>query len=117
MEYCRLNPTLNADFGVAMTLIAKTRFHKRMGESTQEMWRRLYVDTDVPSVTTGVTINFRPDYGTGISLVRSQILNEFQERLDFGISAKSLSVELIIQSLSAIRINGYTLEARYLRSV
>lgn len=113
----RFNPTLSDDFGVAMTLIAKTRYHKRMGESTQEMWRRLFINADVPSVTTGVTINFRPDYGTGVSLVRNQIINEFQERLDFGVSGRSMSVEFIIQALSPIRINGYTLESRYLRNV
>lgn len=117
LNFNRFNPTLSDDFGVAMTLIAKTRYHKRTGETSQEIWRRLYLNADVPSVTVGVTINFRPDYGTGVSLVRSQILNEFQERLDFGVQGKSMSVEFIIQALSPIRINGYTLESRYLRSV
>lgn len=117
INLARFGTSLSDDFGVAMTLVAKTRYHKRMGESTQELWRRLFINADVPSVTTGVTINFRPDYGSSIFLTRSQFVNEFQERLDFGISAKSLSAEFIIQSLSSIRINGYTLESRYLRSV
>jgi hypothetical protein len=116
-SFAKFNPTLSDDFGVAITLVAQTRYHKRMGESTQELWRRLFINADVPSVTTGVTINFRPDYGSSISLTKSLELTQFQKRVDFGVSAKSLSAEFIIQSLSSIRVNGYTLESRYLRNV
>lgn len=113
----RFGDSLTTDQGSPMTLMIKTRFHKRMGESTQELWRRLYINCDVPGSTQGVTINLYPDYGSSIYATKSLFLDRFQKRIDFGISAKSLSVELILSASQTIRINGYTIEARYLRSV
>jgi len=112
----RFNDSLNTDFGSAITLIIQTRFHKRLGESTQEIWRRLFIDSEVGS-TQGVTIRFYSNYSDSASVVSSLNVSSFQERIDFGISAKSLSVEFIIQSSQSIIVNGYTLESRYLRSV
>jgi len=108
---------LATDRGVAITLMAKTRFHKRLGESTQEMWRRFYLNNDVTGATLGVTLNFYPDYSSHASLVRSTNLSAFQTRIDFGISAKSLSIEWIIAANEKVTVNGYTIESRYLRSV
>lgn len=112
----RFNDSLNTDFGQDITLIAKTRFHKRLKESTQELWRRLYVNADV-GATQSVTLNFYSNYSQTASLVSSVVVSQFQERIDFGVSAKSLSVEFIIRASQSIRVNGYTLESRYLRSV
>lgn len=113
----RFGDTLCTDRGSAITLLAKTPYHKVEGESTQEMWRRLYVDAGTSAGTTlGLTVNFRQDYGESIVSTRTITLDSFQERIDFGISAKTLSVEWIISSSQRVTINGYALEARFLRS-
>lgn len=112
----KFNPTLSTDFGSAITLVAKTKYHKRLGDSTQEMWRRFYLDCQ-SSASVGATVNFYPDYGSSIYESRSMSLSTFQTRMDFGVSAKSLAVEFIIRSSDRVTINGYTIESRYLRSV
>jgi len=116
INLAKFNPTLSTDFGQAITLVAKTKFHKRMGDSTQELWRRFYLDVQ-SGVTLGATVNFYPDYGSSIFSTRSMTLTSFQDRIDFGISAKSLAIEFIIRSSQSITVNGYTVESRYLRSV
>jgi len=115
-ESVRFNDSLNTDFGQAITHVIKTRYHKRLGDSTQELWRRFYLNSDGASGL-NATLNFYPDYGTSIYLQRSFGIDSFQERIDFGISAKSLSIEMIIKSSQYFSINGYTVESRYLRSV
>lgn len=111
------NSSLHTDLGNAISLVAQGRYQKRLGETTQELWRRLYINCDIPGSTQGLTVNFRPDYGSSIYLTRNMYLDQFQKRIDFGISAKSMSMEILISASQAIRINGYTVESRYLRSV
>lgn len=113
----RFSDDIYTDNGQAITLMAKTRYHKRLGPSTQEMWRRLYINANIPGATTGVTVNYMPNYASDVSLTQSLFLDDFQKRLDFGLSAKSMGFELIIQSAEKIVINGYTIESRFLRSV
>ncbi len=116
-EGARFGMSLFTDFGQAITLSFKSRYHKRLGDSTQELWRRLFINNDIPGATQGVTINFYPDYGSSIYLSRSVYLDQFQERIDYGVSAKSMSIEVIMQASQPIRFNGYTIESRYLRNV
>lgn len=113
----RFNDSLNTDQGSAITLIAKTRFHKVHGDSTQELFRRLFINCDIPGSTQGITFLMRPDYGTSVYTTRSAYLDSFQKRLDFGVSAKSMSVEMIVRASQSIVINGYTVESRFLRKV
>jgi hypothetical protein len=114
----RFNDTLNTDFGLPITLAIKTRYHKRLGESTQELWRRFFLNTTSSGTSmSAVTLNMYPDYGTSIYLQRNFTISSFQQRIDYGISAKSLSIEILIQSSQALSVNGYTVESRYLRSV
>lgn len=117
IQFTRFDDTVHTDRGQAITLSIKTRFHKRLGDSTQEMWRRFYLNNDISGASLGVTLNFYPDYGTSIYESRTTNLSEFQTRIDFGISAKSLSIEIILKASEQISINGYTIESRYLRSV
>lgn len=116
-QLVRFNDVLNTDRGSPITLIAKTTFFKRMGDATQELFRRFYLDYGTPSLATGVTINFRTDYGASIHTTKSISLLTFQSKVEIGISARSLSAEWIIQSSTRITINGYALHARYLRNV
>jgi hypothetical protein len=118
INFSRFGDTLSTDRGADITLIAKTMFHKIDGETTQDMWRRFYFDAGASTAgsTFGVTLNLRQDYGESIVAVKSLVSSEFQERIDFGVSAKTLSVEWIIKSSQRITVNGYTLEGRFLRS-
>ncbi len=113
----RFGNSLSTDFGQAITLYAQSRFHQRLGQTTEEMWRRLYFNIDAPSSTLSVTFSFIPNYKLGVSLVRGMALGDFQERLDFGVVGKGLSVAWVIQSTQKVVVNGYALESRYLRSV
>lgn len=113
----RFGDTYTTDNGANITLIGKTRFHFRDDHSTQEIWRRLFFNTSVPSVTTSATLLFRQDYGTSVVYSTNVFLDDFQNRIDFGISARSVQVEFIIQSSEQVTVNGYTLESRFLRDV
>ena len=118
INFTRFGDTLTTDRGSAITLIAKSIFHKIDGETTQEMWRRLYFNAGTSTGTTlGVTVNIRQDYGESIVLSRSFTSDSFQERIDVGVSAKALSIEMILRSSARVTVNGYTLEGRFLRSV
>lgn len=117
IELSRFSDSVHTDRGANITLIAKSRFHKRLGESTQELWRRTYIDTESVTNTIHCTMNFRQDYGESIVLTRNVTLSGFQERIDYGVSAKALSVEFIIKAREQITFNGYTVESKYLRNV
>lgn len=116
-KFFRFGESLSTDDGFGMTLVFQTRFHKRLGDSTQELWRRLFINNNLASASLGLTLNFYPDYGSSIFLSRTMGLTMFQSRIDYGISAKSMSVEGIIKSTEPVQINGYTIVSRYLRSV
>lgn len=114
----RLQKEVKTDRGEDITLMVKTRYHKRLGDTTQEMWRRLFVDSEY-GTTLGptITLNYRPDYGETIADTQYINLGPFQERVDFGISARSLSIEMIMKVNELTTINGYTIESRFLRNV
>lgn len=105
--------------GQAMTCVIKSRFLSEMGKSTQEQFRRLFLDTDpVPAGVSSVLINFFQDYGSSIIIQRQMGQAPFQSRIDFGISAKSLAFQLIHANASLpIRVNGWTVESRFQRNV
>jgi len=113
----RFKDDVTTDRGVAITLISQAPYFKRMGDSTQEMFRRYYLDADVPSATTIARLNLKPDYGSSNYYSTTFFIDKFQVRRDFGVSAKSLSPEIVISASAKVTINGYALHARYLRSV
>ncbi len=116
-KFMRFGESVFTDDGSDITLVAQSSFHKRLGDTTQEIWRRFYLNMNTPSPAVNVTVNMRINYGTSIVASRGFSQNEFQERIDFGVSAKTFSIEWIIKANQKIQINGYTLESRYLRSV
>lgn len=105
--------------GQGITFSMQSKFHNIFGNSRTGQYRRLFVDTDpIPGATIPLTINFRVDEQPDIVLTRTIYFNQYQTRIDFGIPAKSLSIEFVASSASfPIRINGYTLEARLQRNV
>lgn len=74
------------------------------------------VDPFTPGAT--VTVNMIPEYGTSIYATRYMPVGGFQNRIDFGIPAKTLQFQMIYSNATLpIRINGITVESRYQRSV
>lgn len=106
------------DNGVGCTLYYKTRFLHELGDSTQKQFRRFYLNTDAPSATLSFNMNFFQDYGSSVVLNRTFSINQFQNRMDFGISAKSLAYEMSkVGSTIALRVHGFTIESRLQRRV
>lgn len=106
------------DNGQGFTLYAKPRFNHDMGDSMEKQYRRLYINHNPLAATLISKINFYQDYGASIVKSVTMPLNEFQERIDYGVAAKSLTFEISLQSLSqTFTMFGYTLEQRLQRKV
>lgn len=105
--------------GAAMTCVIQPRFLGDLGKSIQEEFRRLFLDTNVVSAgVSSIQINFLQDYGSSVILRRYMGQGQFQSRIDFGISAKSLGFQLIHANASLpIVVNGWTVESRMQRMV
>lgn len=116
------------DYGNAFTMSFKTRYHNDQGKSSTMEWRRFYLDNGPwDGVTLSFSTLFYTNYSTStIALTRtvyfsgSSYSGQQQTRIDFGLPAKSLSVETRITSGASIpimRVYGYTIESRFLRNV
>lgn len=105
--------------GQAMTCVIKPRFLGDLGKSTQEQFRRLFLDTNIVSQgVSSIEVNFLQDYGASIVLTRHMGQAQFQSRIDFGISAKSLSFLMVHSNASLpLVVNGWTVESRLQRMV
>jgi len=114
-----VSASLCSDNLSGMTYAMQSKFYTMGGRSETMQYRRLFIDTDpIQGATIPLTINFRKDEQDAIVLTRQIYFDQFQTRIDFGIPAKSLSVELVTSGASyPIRINGFTLEARLQRKV
>jgi hypothetical protein len=89
-----------------------------MGDSIQKQFRRLYVNMDSEGVTVPFAINFYQDYGASVVKSVTMYIDGFQNRLEYGISAKSLAFELYsFQTSFPLRIHGFTIESRLQRRV
>lgn len=111
--------SLFSDSGQAITLMAKTMFYRDLGNSVTKEWRRLFVDSTILSAASTLTINMIPDHGTSIYLTRYMGMGAYQNRIDFGIPAKSMQFQFIYANatLTPFRMYGHTPESRYERSV
>lgn len=107
-----------ADNGVSMTTYFKTRFIHDIGDSIQKQFRRLYLNSNQQGVTLNIPINFYQDYGPSIVLATTLSLGAFQQRIDFGISAKSLAFDAtMVPIIQPLEIQGFTIEQRMQRRV
>lgn len=112
------HPTLLSDGGSAIPTFMKSLFYRTMGNTVEKQWRRLFVDSDILAAGSTLQIDMIPDHGTSIYLTRSMAVGTFQNRIDFGIPAKSLQFQFTYASATLpIRINGITPESRYQRGV
>ena len=115
------------DYDSSFTLTFKTKYHSA-GLSTTNEWRRFYLDNGPwAGVTLSFSANMYANFATStvahtatIYASGSPYSGPQQTRIDFGVPAKSLSVETHIAtgaSLPIIRVYGYTIESRFLRNV
>lgn len=100
--------------GQAMTCLIQTPYLAELGQSFTNQFRRLYVNCDpITGATSALTINLRQDYGASTVVSRTMYQAPFQSRIDFGVPAKSLSVEISNNTATdSVRIHGYTVEYR-----
>lgn len=105
--------------GNGITYLLQSKFYNVGGPSTTMQYRRLFVDHDpVVGFTVPMQVNFRVNEQSAIAATALIYLNDYQSRIDFGIPAKSLSIELITSGASfPVRVNGFTVEGRLQRKV
>ena len=116
----RFGHSFTSDDGSGMTLSYTTKFHNELGKSQTAQFRRFY--QDIGSYV-GPTLNFGIEMfanysNTAVSYTVSFGQNIWQNRIDFGIPAKSLSIRSSHGSTTGnFQINGYTVEFRFQRAV
>jgi hypothetical protein len=89
-----------------------------MGNTVTKMFRRLYVDSTVPSGQTyPIVVNLYADRSTTPTYSTTMVLTGPQNRIDFGVPGKSIAVEMIYSGASFFQLNGFTIEYRFQRAV
>ncbi len=108
-----------SDFGGIYTTAVRFPFVTNYGWSVQQVFRRLFVDTDpVIGQNRAFTINLFGDMLNNASYSLGTTFGAtFQYRTDFGMYCKSMSVELFEATTFALKLNGYTVESRFQRNV
>lgn len=112
--------SFKSDDGSGITLSFTTKYHNELGKSQTAQFRRLYLDVGGytgPTLTFGVQMF--ANYATlTASATASMNFNQFQDRIDFGVPAKSLSFKVAHGSTTGdLKIGGYSVEYRFQRSV
>lgn len=104
--------------GSGFTTYIKSRFLHDIGESYTKIYRRFFANIDAPGTTLQFGINFFQDYGNSLVLQTTMVISQFQQRIDFGLSAKSIAFEMSsLQTTVPLKFNGFTIESRKLRDV
>lgn len=123
-----MGPSFMTDNGATVSLYFKSRFMHELGQSVEKQYRRLYLNADPLGATLVIPINFYQDYGASIVMSATLALGQFQDRIDYGIPAKSLALESTIPGSSGIdpfsgvgytapvRIYGFTVQERLQRN-
>lgn len=107
------------DLGAGFTCLIQTRFSSLLGQSIEQQFRRFYLNLEpILGVTQPINMRFFTDYGSTVMATFMVFQNPFQTRVDFGLPAKTFSSEITHFSASlSLKVFGYTIEARYQRSV
>jgi len=108
------------DYGASgMTCLFQTPYYAPTGHTTERQFRRFYLDVDpITGSSVPIQLNFLPNFGTTVGHTAQIYQNPFQSRIDFGIPAKSLSVQAkFFSATHSLKVNGYTFESRYQRNV
>lgn len=115
-----VGPSFMGDNGQAITCMAYSRFLAPLGQTTENMYRRFWLDIDpIVGVTQSISVNFMTNYATAVASYTGMINQiAYQSRLDFGISARTMAVKISTSSATLpFKLNAYTFESRFQRSV
>lgn len=108
-----------ADFGGVYTTCVRFPFVTNYGWSTDQVFRRLFVDTD-PLIGNNRAFQVNM-YGNMLNTASYSVATTFgatyQFRIDFGLYGKSISTEIYEASTFALKLNGYTVVSRFQREV
>lgn len=110
--------SLVGDNGQPFTCVIQSRYVAgEFGNSVTKQYRRLFVDAAIPAgMTYPILVNFYADKGVTPYSSVTMILTGFQDRIDFGIPAKSVSAEIIYNGASFFQFNGFTIDYRFQRA-
>jgi len=108
-----------SDNGTGFTCLVKTRYLHDQGDTTQKMFRRLWTNMDpITSPSSTLLIQMFADYQSTVSATGAISLSNFQQRIDFGVSAKSLQIQIShFSATDIVKIHGFSIAHRYLRDV
>lgn len=108
-----------ADFGGRYTTLVRFPFVTNYGWSTDQVFRRLFVDTD-PLIGNDRAFQINL-YGNMLNTASYSVATTFgatyQFRIDYGLYGKSISVEIAEASTFPLKLNGYTVVSRFQRDV
>lgn len=108
--------SFTADNGVGITTLFKTQFMADEGKTVQKLYRRLFMNLEPVGTTSTLSVNFYQDYGSSIVLTRTMYQNPYQSRIDFGISATAIAIQVSnFSTTDTVKIHGYTIEHRFQR--
>lgn len=107
------------DNGVGITCVAQARFLSNMGQSTEQQFRRLFLNLEpISGSSQPIEISLYKNYESVASATFTMYQDPFQSRIDFGIPAKTLSPKFVHSSAThSFKLFGFTVESRYQRSV
>ncbi len=111
--------SLFGDNGNAITCMFDSYFLTAAGKTTENMYRRFYLDVNpVIGPTLPITMNFKSNFGSTIQLTRTMFQNPYQSRVDFGISARAIQAEMMASNATfPMTVNGFAFESRVQREV
>lgn len=108
------------DNGAGITCVIRPRFISNYGQSTEQLFRRLFLNVEplTNGATQAIGIELFSNYSNIAGASYTMYQSPFQSRIDFGVSAKTLSPQIVHSSAThSLKVFGFTVESRYLRSV
>ncbi len=108
-----------SDNGVAFTCSVFTDWLAANGQTSENLYRRLWLDVDpILGVTQTIGVKLYTNYATTtVGYTGVLALTAYQNRLDFGIPARTMAAHVAYSSATLpFKLNAYTFESRYLRS-
>lgn len=104
--------SLMGDNGAGITTLVKFRYEHPEGQSVEKQFRRAFYNADslLGSSTFNLTAEYFKNYSASLVLTQTIAQTKFQKYINFGIPAKSLSIQVSHYSAAdAIRLYGYVL--------
>lgn len=111
---------LYGDNGADINCEVKGPFVSPIGQTTEKQFRRLWSNINVVGTSHAISVNMYANYGA-TTVVATREFNQgatFQDRIDFGVPARSMSFEWTHTSASLpFRLDGYGVAYRFQRDV